>query len=492
MTTLFSIAWLLLGGLLQLFSIGKWAVPLAAWLAPAFLLHFTRDVSTASGVLVVWLVLFISVSISHRGVIPLPGLAFFGVTALVAATIALPFLAAHLLAPILPGFWSTFVFPITWTAAEFLAARLNPYGTWGALGYTQHGNLPLMQLASVTGIAGIAFLMCWFAAVVNYAWDWQFNWSVVQQGVLLYAVVWSLVMLISGIRLAFAPKLPTVRIAGIGWPKGLIEPSEFMQLFTPGLSDAARQNIRRAFQPLHESFLERSRSEAQAGAKIIVWPEANLLLLKEDESPFIERAQRFAQENNVFLLMGMATISPGAPRPVENKALLLSPAGETVLSYIKITAVPGFEANTNVRGKGPIPIVETPYGRLASAICFDLDFSQIIRQIGRFGTDLMLVPASDWREITHLHQIMAEFRAIENGVAVFRITRWGGSGAVDPYGHRLASMDDFMAKDNVMVAQVPIAAGVTTIYARVGDLFAWLCVACLMGIIGWMLYTGFN
>jgi hypothetical protein len=28
---------------------------------------------------------------------------------------------------------------------EFMGAQLNPFGSWGALAYTQHGNLPLMQ-----------------------------------------------------------------------------------------------------------------------------------------------------------------------------------------------------------------------------------------------------------------------------------------------------------------------------------------------------------
>ena len=95
----------------------------------------------------------------------------------------------------------------------------------------------------------------------------------------------------------------------------------------------------------------------------------------------------------------------------------------------------------------------------------------------------MLVPASDYEAITHLHQLIAEFRAVENGVAMFRITRWGGSGAVDPYGRQLAAMDDFMAHDNVMVAQLPASAGAHTIYARVGDMFAWGCVAGLLASI---------
>lgn len=492
MTISLSFVWLLLGGMFQVFGIGKWIVPLAAWLAPLFLLHFTRAAPPAAGFIWVWLVLFIALSISNRDVIPVPGLAFFGVTALVSVTMALAFLADRILVPHLSGFLSTLVFPVAWIALEFLASRLNPYGTWGALGYSQHGNLPLMQLASVTGIWGIGFLIAWFAAVVNWTWDRQFDWGAIQCGVLLYAAVWCLVMLAGGARLAFALKSATVRVAGIGWPRGIIEPSEFLRIVAPDLTAGEREQIREKFGRLHDSFFERSLLEAQAGAKIIVWPEGNLMVLKDEEGAFLERVQGFARQNGIFLLIGMGTLEPGAERPVDNKAVLLNPSGVVAFSYTKITAVPGPEAHMNVRGKGLLPVADTPYGRIASAICFDLDFPQIIRQVGRSRADLLLVPASDWQAITYLHQIMAEFRAVENGVAMFRITRWGGSGAIDPYGRRLASMDDFTTHNNVMVAQVPSSAGIRTVYACVGDLFAWLCVTGMFVGIGWAVIRYFR
>ncbi|MDF1613315.1 nitrilase-related carbon-nitrogen hydrolase [Stygiobacter electus] len=488
MATKSSFALLFLGSVLQIFGFGKWLVPLAAWLAPVFLLHFTRDAQPINGFLWLWFSLFVALSVSNRDVIPLQGAAFFGVVAAMSTTMTLPFLLDRLLAPQLSGFSSTLIFPAAWIALEFFAACLNPYGTWGALGYTQHGNLPLMQLASVTGIWGIGFLVAWFAAVVNWSWERQFEWGAIQNGVLLYAAVWSLVMLAGGLRLAFSPEVSTVRIAGIGWPKGIIEPSEFVRVIAPDFTAIEREQIRGKFHRLQDSFFERSRREVQADARIIVWPEANLMVLKEDEADFLEHARRFARDNDIFLLIGMGVLEPGVSRPVENKAVLLNPAGETAFSYIKSTAVPGFEASVNVRGKGPIPIANTPYGRLTSPICFDLDFPQVIRQVGHSEADIMLVPASDWKAITKLHQLMAEFRAVENGVAMFRITRWGGSGAVDPYGRRLAAMDDFTTQDNVMVAQVPASAGVHTIYARIGDLFAWGCVVSLLAIIAWRIF----
>jgi apolipoprotein N-acyltransferase len=487
MFTAQSFVWLALGGLLQLFGFGKRMIPAAAWLVPVFLLHFARGVDPFVGALGVWLVLWIAIAVANQDVIRVPRVAYYGVTTLIAALAMLAYLADRLLAPHLPGFTSTLVFPLAWVTIEWINSRANPMGTWGAVAYTQYGNLPLMQLASVVGIWGIGFLIAWFGSVVNWAWDNHFTWTMVQNGVLLYAGVLGLVMLWGGARIAFAASnIQTVRIAGIGWPRGIIEPAEIMRIFAPDFGAAERERVREKFIRLHDAFFERSLREAQAGAKIVVWPEANLMVFVEDEDAFLERAQRFAREHAIYLLMGMGTFDPGAARPVHNHAVLVDPECEIAYSYTKITAVPGFEAQTNIRGQGPIPVADTPYGRIVSPICYDLDFPHLVRQVGRSKADVMLAPASDWQAIGPLHQAMSEFRAIENGVAMFRIARWGHAGAVDPYGRRLAAMDDFASQDNVLVAQVPIQ-GVRTIYARIGDLFAWLCAAGSLGAIAWAL-----
>jgi predicted amidohydrolase len=49
----------------------------------------------------------------------------------------------------------------------------------------------------------------------------------------------------------------------------------------------------------------------------------------------------------------------------------------------------------SVDSAGVIPFADTPFGRIASAICFDMDFPGYIRQAGRKSVDIMLVPAYD-------------------------------------------------------------------------------------------------
>lgn len=475
--------WLGAGALLSMLSHGRWTIRVAPWLALAALLHFARVAPPLGGFFWTWLALVVAYGVANRGVMPVRGIRYLAVIGVVAALPALALLADHLLAPRVSGFASTLVLPLAWVAQEFAGSRVSRFGTWGNLAYSQAGDLPLMQLLSVTGLWGISFLIAWSAAVVNWAWDSHFDWTFVGPGVLMLGAVICAVYVAGGVRLLRRPAHEqTVRVAAVGWPDGLLERRTLMRLYAPPLADVDRATLHEGFQRIRERLLDDTRREAQAGAKIVVWPEACALTFAEDEAPFVDRARHLAREEGIHLLMGMCAIRPG-PHPLENKAVLIAPSGDIRWSYVKQTATMA-EAPVNVRGEAPIPTADSAYGRLASPICFDMDFPRIGRQAGRARADLLLVPASDWVEIGRLHLAMAVFRAVENGAAMVRSTRWGHSAATDPYGRVLAFMDDAATAERAMIAHVPVAAGLPTLYARLGDWLGWLCVAGFLLVLG--------
>jgi apolipoprotein N-acyltransferase len=484
-----SLVWLALSGLLQIFGFGLYTIPLAAWLVHLFMLRFSRGVKPLAGALSIWLTFFIANSIANTGSTHvMPYALYFSVIGLVSALFVLPYLADRLVAPRLSGFVSTLVFPVAWVTMELINSRLNPYGTWSSIAYTQYGNLPLMQLASVTGIAGITFLICWFGSVGNWAWESNFNWATVKRGVLIYAGVWSLVMLVGGARLAFAPSdVKAVRMATIGTPAIFTAEAEelaYRFLFDVKIPTKEREQVLQIFRAEQDWFLESAQREARARAKIVAWNETGLLVLDTDEEAFLKRAKEVAREEQVYLLMGVGAAHPGKWPAADNKTVLITPSGEVAFTYFKTRLVPGTDTSYAVPGDGQIPIADTPYGRFASVICYDMDFPDHVIQVGRAGVDVLFAPSADWQEVGPTHSLMAEFRAIENGVSLVRPARWGVHSAVDPYGRTLARMDEFTSEQLVMVAQVPIN-GVRTIYSYIGDLFAWLCVAGLLIAIAW-------
>lgn len=480
-------AWLAIGALLNLFSVGRWALPVGAWLAPMFLLHFSRARSPLSGLSWLYLALFGTTFWAYRGVIPAPGPAAAAISALIALACLVPFVADRLVAVRMAGFAATLVFPLAWAAVDFAAGRLSPYGTWGSPAYTQYGNLPLMQLASVTGTAGITFLIAWFASVLNWAWAGNFDWPAIRMGLLVYGAALCLVLGFGGARLAFTPApAKSVRIAAVGWPEGMLAQTDLWHALDPALTGDDRQRLERSFERVRQYFFDATQREARAGAQIIVWPEANLPLFHEDEPALLQRAGELARQEKINVLMGLAVVYSGTARPLENKAVLIGPAGSPLLGYVKAIPVPGMEAQLSRRGMRRIAAVDSPLGRIATAICFDMDFPAYIRQVGAAKADLLLVPASDWQAINRMHYIFAVFRAVENGVPMVRATRWGNSVAVDALGNEFAKLDPFIAPNQVMVAQLPVGH-VPTIYARLGDWFAWLCIAGLVAMCAWTL-----
>jgi apolipoprotein N-acyltransferase len=186
--------WLAAGGVFSILCLGRGMIPLAAWLVPVFLLRFARITPPVAGLGSMWLVLSATAAVSNLGVVPLSGFTYLGVALVIAFGLTLPYLADRLLASQFVGFVSTMIFPLACVAVEFINTRTGPFGSWGSAAYTQYGNLPLMQLSSVTGVFGIAFLIAWFASVINWAWDHHFQWDAIHGGVLLYAGVFSLVM----------------------------------------------------------------------------------------------------------------------------------------------------------------------------------------------------------------------------------------------------------------------------------------------------------
>ena len=234
---------------------------------------------------------------------------------------------------------------------------------------------------------------------------------------------------------------------------------------------------------MHDWFLDGSRREARAGARLVVWPEQNLLVFKSDEPAFLEQATRLAAEEHVYLAMGMGTSYLGERLPLENKLVLIDPTGRIAMSYVKEHPVMGWEASIMRVGHGGIQVLPTADGRIGGAICFDADFPSYIRQAGLGATELFVLPVNEWRSIKDIHFQMHVFRAIENGMPIVRAAAIGMSAAVDPWGRVLGVADHLAPGDSTLVAQVPIGH-VPTWYARVGDLFAWLCVAALVSILG--------
>ncbi len=444
------------------------------------MLRFVRRQSLKVGLPVAYALLVAAFAFQFRGMVPIPGVAYYIFLALLGIPLVLPYLIDRLVAHKLSGLTASLVFPTAWAATEYVLSR-GLYATWGSAAYSQYGNLALLQVLSVTGLWGVTFLIGWFAAVCNWLWKEGLDSKRARGGARLCVGTIAAVMLLGGARMAlFPPSSQTVRVASIS--KRNVEPelseAVFRRMFQDNAASEDMVVFRRWAAVMDDDLLSRAEREMQAGAKIVFWGETNAPVLKEDEAAFVARGTDMAAKYHVYLGMALGVLNRKTP-PLENKLVLIEPNGHVAWEYNKARPVPGPEAALQVRGDGKLRALDTPYGRLSSIICYDGDFPQLLAQAGALGADVMLDPSNDWRAIDPWHTQMVSFRAIEQGFNLTRQTSQGLSAAFDYQGRRLAAMDHYQTTDYAMVSQVP-TRGVRTIYSRFGDWFAWLCLAGLV------------
>ena len=129
--------------------------------------------------------------------------------------------------------------------------------------------------------------------------------------------------------------------------------------------------------------------------------------------------KRQAQKYQLWLVAGSIPLMVEALRKMRNSLLVYDPAGVCVARYDKIHLF-GFEQGDERYDEallieaGETPqAIDTPFGRVALSICYDLRFPELYRQLG--SVDLILVPAAFTATTGRVHwEVLLRARAIEN------------------------------------------------------------------------------
>ncbi|MET0419136.1 MAG: nitrilase-related carbon-nitrogen hydrolase [Actinoplanes sp.] len=469
--------WLACGAALLPFTLLQTTIAAAAWLAPLFLLRFARTTPARWAMPALAITGALAACISFRGALPMGQMLLIAAGGAVLTPI--PYAADRLLRGRLTGLGRTLVFPMADTVVAYFAGN-GDFGTMGHIAGTQVENLPLLQTAAVAGQWAIGFLLMWAVAVANDVWEGRGRRSAVICGVVL-----GVVLLLGGARLVFAaPAGPNVRIAGIA-PDRAATDALTAAAIAPGPRTAPqRTDIQaRLFEPLLADLLSRTRQAARSGADIVVWAEASAFTFLEDRETMLDRVRALAREERIYLQIGVVHLLPATAAPfTEIRAILVDPDGAVRWDYLKTSTPLG---DGNVPGPGILPTLDTPYGRLSTVICFDASFPGLIRQAGRAGVDILLVPSSDWEQVTAALAEQATLRAVENGVNLVRPARLGTSVAVDHHGRILARDNSWFAGDagtsgQTMIVSVPTHGARTPYAVLFGDVLCWLSLGGLV------------
>ena len=159
-----------------------------------------------------------------------------------------------------------------------------------------------------------------------------------------------------------------------------------------------------------------------------------------------------ARRHGVWIFAGTIPLTASVADRMRNATLVFDPAGKCVARYDKVHLF-GFtkgeesydESAFIEAGTEPVS-VDTPFGRVALSICYDLRFPELYRTLG--SVDLILMPAAFTETTGRAHwEILLRARAIENQCYLLavgqggrhesgRVTH-GNSMIVDPWGEIL-------------------------------------------------------
>lgn len=450
--------WLVLGTLATVFGHLRWGIDILAWFAP---IAWLRYLATTQGwrsrvgfslvFMLAWNLAVLGIATSPLSPMLAP---MFGLP--IAVLLGWPYLVWAWQVQRAPRHraWLTVLFPALMVVAETLAHACTPFGVWGQAANAALDDLPLLQLASLTGAVGIGFVLHWLAAALEARMAGAGDRGGHRQ-LMLAGAAFVGAHVFGGVRLDAASSggVETNLVAAVGTDcdiGGLPLPSDEQR----EIWDAA--------------LFERTRIAAAAGAELVVWTEAASVVDPEHEQAWLASVGELADELEVAIVAGY--VVPLLDQPTflyENAYALFGPDGELEHRYLKHNPVPGEPA---VRGIGPAPLWSSEaLGEVSGALCYDYDFPAMGR--ARADVDLVALPSSDWRGIDPIHTHMARLRAIEAGHSVIRSTRYGLSAGIDAIGVIHGQLSHFDDDERVLLVHLP-KRGRTTLYGRVGEWFA--------------------
>lgn len=351
-------------------------------------------------------------------------------------------------------FVAAVAFPALWTSIDYLIAVTAPDGTAGSFAYSLAGVPEMIQSASLFGLWAVTFLLTLNSSLLALALRRPHRSRVLAGAAL---VLFGANVLFGVYRVNADPGSEKVNVALIA-SDALYRAS----VSSDGVTALATIN----------AYATAAQGAIKNGAQVIVMPE---------KIAIIEPAWR---EDALSLLRGLAdnkkvTIIAGFDMRGEarrNVAMVFQP-GKPPYEYDKRRMVPVLE---DAFRPGLTSGVFAP--GWATVVCKDMDFADMIRHDAQQPIRIMFVPAWDFGADGWAHARMAIMRGVENGFSIARSARDGFVTATTAAGHVIAGAPTTRLGFVSVNAALPLGPG-ATLYSRIGDVFAWLCLAFSLAAI---------
>jgi len=384
---------------------------------------------------------------------------------------------------------------LLWVALEMVVGRFLTGFPWNFLGVSQYEMLPLIQIASITGIYGISFLVAWFS--VSFA---NTVFILMMQPMQRWAWRGAIIL----------PMLTLAAVIAFGFRRAMHRPRSDRELSVALVQPSIPQTLIWDPKEANNRFKQLLRlSELALRSKpdLLVWPEA---ALPNTDQEMYRAITNLVVSHNVWMIFGADDVQTvvQSPQVVDtkyfNSSFLLNPKGEVAGIYRKRRLVifgeyvplsrwlPFMKYLTPISGgftpgDRPVPFRLSKGATTSVLICFEDVFPHLAREYATDETDFLLnltnngwfgESAAQWQ-----HAATAVFRAVENGLPLVRCANNGLTCWVDSTG-RLHEVNYRDSKDiyraGFKIAKIPLLPDgqkrEPTLYHRYGDWFGWGCV----------------
>ena len=394
--------------------------------------------------------------------------------------------------------WRPFGIAGLWTLLEFIRAHFLTGFGWASLGYSQYKNLLLIQVADLTGVYGVSFLV----VLANFLFKEIFDGVCKDpRARLKFAPSLNVVVVV----LALASGYGALRLAVVRRAQNQPAPQAAIAVVQANTPQSMKW-----YEPAWPDILARYQILTEAAAKekpdLIIWPETSYPGILWEDKELFDELRGFVARLGVPLLVGAIVEEEGR---YYNTAILLSKNGEVLQQYRKVHLVP-FGEYIPLRRLFPflehiVPIAdftageeytvfEVPGGDAGKSfsvlICFEDTLGGLTRQFVRQGAGLLVNMTNDaWFKDTKepfMHAQASVFRGVENRRSLVRAANTGVSCFIDASGRVTRAVQDDHGKKTYVpgyaIAKVRFDRQ-KTFYTRYGDVFLLLCWGCLLGAL---------
>lgn len=382
------------------------------------------------------------------------------------------------------------VAPCLWTSLEFIRSYALTGFPWSSLGYSQYKFLPLIQVADITGIYGISFLIVAFNGAIA-------DIFIIKRTKTERPLCSSLASL-GGFVCLFLILILTFSYGFFRLYQDRNGSNLKAAIIQGNIEQDKKWDISYQKAVLN-AYKELTLKAAAESPDIIIWPETALPFSFKNDRALTEELLSFQKELNSYLLFGSILVKEDKENTrskksrLSNSAVLLDRNGNVSYIYDKIHLVPFgeyvpirkflFFIDKLVYGVGDYHPGDsyiravTPFGSFATLICYEIIFPGMVRKFFiREGDFIITITNDAWFGATngpYQHFSMAVFRAIENRKPVLRAANSGISGFIDSNGNIIDKTRLF--ERTYLIKEIKKDT-TQTLYTRYGDIFSYLCI----------------